>query len=66
MCRSNGTCPSLDREVTVPCHSTVEASGPTIESRLDVGRGPVATLTVHRGTPKVGHAIVAGDAHGTR
>jgi translation initiation factor IF-2 len=41
-----------------------EASGPIVESRLDVGRGPVATMLVHRGTLKVGDAIVAGDAHG--
>src|SRR3954471_11104588 len=41
-----------------------EASGPIIESRLDVGRGPVATMLVHRGTLKGGDAIVAGDAWG--
>jgi translation initiation factor IF-2 len=37
-----------------------EASGVVIESKLDPGRGPVATLLVQRGTLKVGDAVVSG------
>ena len=53
-----------DAELELTANPNVEASGPIIESRLDVGRGPVATMLVHRGTLRVGDAIVAGDAHG--
>ena len=53
-----------DLELELTANPNVEASGPIIESRLDVGRGPVATMLVHRGTLKVGDAIVAGDAWG--
>ena len=53
-----------DAELDLRANPDAEASGPIIESRLDVGRGPVATMLVHRGTLKVGDAIVAGDAWG--
>jgi translation initiation factor IF-2 len=53
-----------DAELDLRANAGVEASGPIIESRLDVGRGPVATMLIHRGTIKVGDAIVAGDAWG--
>jgi translation initiation factor IF-2 len=53
-----------DAELELTANPNTEASGPIIESRLDVGRGPVATMLVHRGTLRVGDAIVAGDAHG--
>jgi translation initiation factor IF-2 len=53
-----------DAELVLTANAKAEASGPIIESRLDVGRGPVATMLVHRGTLRVGDAIVAGDAWG--
>jgi translation initiation factor IF-2 len=53
-----------DAELDLQANPSAEASGPIIESRLDVGRGPVATMLVQRGTLKVGDAIVAGDAWG--
>jgi translation initiation factor IF-2 len=53
-----------DAELVLTANPKAEASGPIIESRLDVGRGPVATMLVHRGTLRVGDAIVAGDAWG--
>jgi translation initiation factor IF-2 len=53
-----------DAELVLKANPKAEASGPIIESRLDVGRGPVATLLVNRGTLKIGDAIVAGDAFG--
>src|SRR2546421_894067 len=53
-----------DAELELTANPNADASGPIIESRLDVGRGPVATMLVQRGTLKVGHSIVAGDAWG--
>jgi translation initiation factor IF-2 len=53
-----------DAELELTANPRAEASGPIIESRLDVGRGPVATMLVQRGTLRVGDAIVAGDAWG--
>jgi translation initiation factor IF-2 len=53
-----------DAELELTANPKADASGPIIESRLDVGRGPVATMLVHRGTLDVGDAIVAGDAWG--
>src|SRR5919199_210648 len=53
-----------DAVVDTRANPNAPASGPIIESRLDVGRGPVATMLVHRGTLHVGDAVVAGDAWG--
>ena len=41
-----------------------DAQGVVIESRLDIGRGPIATVLVQRGTLGAGVALVAGDAWG--
>jgi len=40
------------------------ASGVVLESHLDTGRGPVATVLVQRGTLAVGDPVVAGAAAG--
>jgi translation initiation factor IF-2 len=53
-----------DLELDLKSNPNAEASGPIIESRLDVGRGPVATMLVRRGTLRVGDALVAGDTWG--
>ncbi len=40
------------------------ARGVIIESKLDKGRGPVATLMVQEGTLKIGDAFIAGSHYG--
>ncbi|MCU1462972.1 MAG: bacterial translation initiation factor 2 (bIF-2), partial [Acidimicrobiales bacterium] len=41
------------------------ARGVVLEANLDVGRGPVATVLVDKGTLRVGDPVVAGAAWGT-
>ena len=41
-----------------------DAKGAVLESNLDTGRGPVATIIVQRGTLRIGEPIVAGAAWG--
>jgi len=49
-------------ELTAPV--TGRARGSVLEAELEVGRGPVATVIVQRGTLRVGDPIVAGAAWG--
>ena len=44
---------------------TGKARGTVLEANLDIGRGPVATVLVEKGTLRVGDPIVAGPAWGT-
>src|SRR5438128_4717082 len=53
-----------DAELELRANPKADASGPIIESRLDQGRGPAATMLVQRGTIHIGDAVVAGDASG--
>lgn len=39
------------------------ASGTVVESQMEVGRGPTATVIVQHGTLKVGDAIVCGESY---
>ncbi|MGE4427142.1 MAG: translation initiation factor IF-2 [Solirubrobacteraceae bacterium] len=41
-------------------NADTEASGIVIESRLDPGRGPIATVLIQRGTLEIGDALVSG------
>jgi translation initiation factor IF-2 len=45
-------------------NAKASASGVVIEAQLDVGRGPVATVLVQRGTLHVGDAVVSGESYG--
>ncbi len=40
------------------------AKGTIVEAKLDIGRGPVATVLIQNGTLKIGDAIVAGTITG--
>ena len=53
-----------DAELELTANPKADAFGPVIESRLEVGRGPVVTMLVQRGTIRVGDAVLAGDAWG--
>ena len=44
--------------------ATGPASGVVIESRLDIGRGPIATILVQGGTLKKGDIIISGQEFG--
>lgn len=56
---------SLQAEVMeLLANDQLKARGVVIESRLDKGRGPVATLLVQDGTLKKGEMVLAGEEYG--
>ncbi len=55
---------TADASLDLRANPDMDAQGVAIESHLDRGRGPVATVIVQRGTLRVGDSIVAGDTYG--
>ena len=55
---------TADASLDLRANPVMPAQGVAIEAHLDKGRGPVATVLVHRGTLRTGDSIVAGAAHG--
>ena len=55
---------TADASLDLRANPHQNAEGLVIEAHLDRGRGPVATVLVHRGTLKVGDSLVAGPAFG--
>ena len=55
---------TADAALELTANPDMDAQGVAIESHLDRGRGPVATVIIQRGTLHVGDSIVVGDAHG--
>ncbi|MEU0007379.1 translation initiation factor IF-2 [Streptomyces sp. NPDC006314] len=55
---------TADASLDLRANPHQDAQGISIESRLDRGRGAVATVLVQRGTLRVGDTMVVGDAYG--
>ncbi len=55
---------TADAALDLRANPDMPAQGVAIEAHLDKGRGPVATVLIHRGTLHIGDSIVAGSAHG--
>lgn len=55
---------TADAALDLKANPDADARGVAIETKLDKGRGAVATVLIQRGTLRVGDSIVVGSCHG--
>ncbi len=51
-------------DIEIVANPDSDAAGVVVESKMETGRGPIATLLIQNGTLKQGDVVVAGTAYG--